>query len=90
MTESSSEDDVFSRPALAQRHGLTDLGPVPERIHGLANFWGGSSAGGRALYELANRDGFIRSTEELRSEIGRVHDTRARDELLTWLASRTQ
>lgn len=83
-------DAASSRPASAQGHGPTDLGPVPERILALAGFWGGSSPGAEALYELAQRNGLIRSIEELRSDMGRVQDVKARDELLTWLANRKQ
>lgn len=89
-TLTESIDAASSRPALAQRHRLTDLGLVPKRIRALANFWGGSSTGGRAMYELAQRNGLIRSIGELRSEISRLQDPKARNELLTWLASRTR
>jgi hypothetical protein len=82
-------DPASPRHAEAQRHGLTDLSPVPERIRALANFWGGYSSGSRAIYALAQHGGLIQSTEELRSEIRGVHDAKARDELLTWLDSRT-
>jgi hypothetical protein len=79
-----------SRRAFARRHGLTDLGRLPERIRNVARFWGGSNEGARALYELATTDGMVRSTEDLRSEMSRVHDLKVRDELLAWLKEHVQ
>jgi hypothetical protein len=78
------------RRALARRHGLTDLGPVPERIRSIVSLWAVPSTGATAMDELAQKNGLVRSTSTLRSEMARVHDPKARDELLTWLESRTR
>jgi hypothetical protein len=86
MTDSTAND--FSRSAFAQRCGLTDMGHLPERIRRIASFWGGSTVGARALYELSQTDGLARSIDELRSDIARVHDPKIREELLAWLQSR--
>jgi hypothetical protein len=79
-----------SRRPLARRHGLTALGPVPERIRSIVSLWAGPSTGSRAMYELVQTNGLVRSTSRLRSEMARVQDPKARDELLTWLESRTR
>jgi len=86
LTEAIGDDSP--RSAMARRQGLTDLGPVPKRIRIIANFWGGSTTTARAMYELAQGDGFIRSVGELRSEMDSVHDPKVRAELLAWLDSR--
>jgi hypothetical protein len=87
MTESNESNK--SRYALARRHGLIDLGRLPERIRKIAGFWGGSTTGAQAINELVQSNGFTRNVEKLRSEIARVHDARVRKEFLEWLASRT-
>ena len=74
-----------SRRSFARRHGLIDVGRLSERIRKVANFWGGSGSGARALYELAQTDGLVRNIDDLRTEMNRVHDPKVRDELLTWL-----
>ena len=82
----STESDA-SRRALARRHGLIDLGRLPLRIRKIAGFWGGSTTGARAIYELVQLNGFTHSVDKLRSEIVRIHDPSVRDELLVWLES---
>lgn len=88
MTETIESE--ASRRAFALRHGLTDLGCLPERIRTVAHFWGGSNEGVRALYELATTDGMVRSIDDLRSEMSRIHDPKVRNELLVWLESRAR
>lgn len=88
MTEAIGNETP--RGAMARRQGLTDLGPVPKRIRTIANFWGGSTTNARAMYELAQADGLVRSIDELRSEMDSVHDPKVRDELLAWLESRVR
>lgn len=85
-TETTAADS--SRGALARRHGLVDLGRLPDRIRKIAGFWGGSAVGVMALYELAQRDGLIGSIDTLRTEMSQVHNPRDREELLVWLKSR--
>lgn len=65
-----------------------DLGPLPPRVRRLAYFFGGAVSGARALYTLAQTDGWVCDLDALRAEIRRIHDPRARGELLAWLASR--
>jgi len=84
-----SESDGSTR-AVVLGSGLIDLGHLPERIRRIAGFWGGSTAGTQALYELCQTDGLARSVGDLRSAIARVHDHRVRDEFLVWLDSRTE
>jgi hypothetical protein len=85
MTESTANDE--SRGAFGHEYGLTDMGHLPEPVRRIASFWGGSTAGAQALYELAQTDGLVRSIDELRLDIARVHDRKVRDELLAWLLS---
>ncbi|MGA7981423.1 MAG: hypothetical protein WCA32_14535 [Chromatiaceae bacterium] len=86
MTESTA--DAVSRGAFAHRYGLTDMGHLPERIRRIAGFFGGSTAGAQALYQLAQTDGLTQSIDELRLDIASVHDPKVRDELLAWVRSR--
>lgn len=83
-----STESNASRRAFAQSNGVIDLGRLPERIRGIAGFWGGSTTGARAIYQLVQSDGFTRSIDELRSEIVKIHDPGIRKEFLLWLASR--
>jgi hypothetical protein len=62
-----------------------DLGPLPDRVRRLASFWGGSVSGAQSLYTLASTDGWTQDPVALRTEIRRIQDHRARDELLAWL-----
>jgi hypothetical protein len=79
-----------SRRPLARRHGLTALGPVPERIRSIVSLWAGPSTGSRAMYELAQTNGLVRSTSRRGQKWPECKDPKARDELLTWLESRTR
>ena len=56
-----SNEGNQSHRALARRHGLIDLGRLPERIRKIAGFWGGSTTGARAINELVHSDGLPRS-----------------------------
>jgi hypothetical protein len=85
---SQSIENDESRPVSALSQGLIDLGRLPERIRKIAGFWGGSTTGSQALYELAQTNGFTRDVDALRSEIYKVHDRRVREEFLVWLAGR--
>jgi len=57
-------------------------------VRRLAYFFGGAVTGARGLYNLAQTDGRVPDLDALRAEIQRIHDPRARGELLAWLASR--
>jgi len=41
-----------------------------------------------AIYQVAQTDGFVTNIAVLRAEIIRIHDPKARDELLVWLEGR--
>jgi hypothetical protein len=72
----------------APQQGLIDLGRLPDRIRGIAQFWGGATMEARPLYELVRRDGVIKGVDELRQAMTKVHDPKVRAELLDWLGSR--
>jgi len=67
---------------------VVNLGRLPERIRGIAQFWGGATIEARPLYDLARGDGMIKGVEGLRQAMTKVHDLKVRAELLDWLDAR--
>ena len=70
------------------RDRVVNLGRLPERTRGIAQFWGGATVEARPLYDLARGDGMIKGVEGLRQAMTRVHDPKIRAELLDWLGAR--
>ena len=74
-----------SRAAQRAEFGLFDLGRMPAEVRDLAYAWGGTVAGGIALYQVASTDGLTRDPAELRAEVEAIPETADRADLLAWL-----